>query len=500
MAGADVAALADEAPSPDLRPFLRQSESFRTLGPSAIPLGIWGQRWATLTEETHPGCIPFEVLDHIGFDPTVKITEGMLTFPLADAALYYLEHPDPEIAAEAMAALRPLLPVTIPAILRSVFLGVIPIIFDWGVEPLDVPEPVTEDDEDGLPDVRTIPAHVHYVAAHEVWPGDAWVEVGPDDEVDAVIVGSERYPSDRALVAVWEKSFGEFIGEATRRRQFAPWLRKRKKMRGELRYFERSVDPPRIVYCPEGEIDLGGGDKRPALDIGVAAILALRAGGAAGLPAKFDENGNRVWEVVPLDLPERSSAYAAGIERENAELMLAGLTPPSAVVSDVATFAGAKVPGDLYVETVERIGRYVAEVLSVVVRTPHLVAHPDEAPPVVRCRALPKAKRKMLLEVFTRIVGNTRVLADKRVYTVAEQVDAERLMDELAVPFKAAGKVAREPMQPESVAEGVKSEVKSESESTTQPGGPGPEREPASERDERRDAARTEEGEESTGR
>src|SRR5690606_37749609 len=149
-------------------------------------------------------------------------------------------------------------------IVRAAAYGAVPIVLDWGVRPLSF----EQDAENAKGKItRTIPGHVHYVASHEIWPGDCSLLVQPGtDKLLGVRVGQREYGAEdldepgrvRAFLALWDPQFGRWIGQGSRRRAFRDWLEEGMTRVWEMRYTERSVDLWRVGYAPEGTIKING--------------------------------------------------------------------------------------------------------------------------------------------------------------------------------------------------------------------------------------------------
>lgn len=473
-AGATVAS--ERAPTPpDLSDFERLSaaSSIMDLQDLAATLVAEGDAEGTLYG------LPWEVLLFMGLDPVIYLGEQAATAPVKDPELYFVDHRDPAIKAETEAWLRPLLPAALCAIARSFVFGSMPYVLDWKVGDLAV----TLASDAAQPSDLILRDRVHYVALHELCPAEARLELdaATRENLAALVIGGKRYGPDRAFVSVWDREFGKWNGKGSRARSHKWWRRSIRIDRWEARYLERSVDSPRIGYAPRGDVEIDG-VRVKATKVLAAALLALKNGGVASLPSEF-VGDKRQWDVSVLNLPDRSEVWTRAANRFDAMKLFASLAPPSIVGISETTFASGRVTDRLYVELVQSIARFVACELTAIVRASHRIVYGDSVrAPEVRAGDLPQSKQKLYLDVFGRIVDVERRIADGRRVTMGEQVK-DTLLDLLKIPRVPAEAVARAPDDPR----------------RRLGSGSGKEREPSSEREERREAAREPEGESSSG-
>lgn len=359
---------------------------------------------------TKPEDVPLTVLDQIGWDPVVGFGEAALTSALRDPELYYVEHDDPSRVEEVEEWLWPLLPDLLGAAARAIAYGSIPVVLDWAVL------------EDG-------PA---FVAAHEIWPGDASLKVGPSDQLISISHASREYGADRTVLMIHDREFGRWGGKGTRRRVFPPWFTGAMIELWRARYYERSVDPPRIAFGPKGIVKIDGVERRTT-DVLASMVLALKNGGVTALPSDRDASGNRIWGIELLDLPDRADVWEKGITRHDYLKMLACWVPPSAAGLDGASYAGARVPATMMVGVIQGICREAAEWLTQVVRKVETVRHGAKDAARVCAKELPDQTRKIYLEIFKSIAGMPRKLEDGGTVSLADYVDPA-LVDYLGIP------------------------------------------------------------------
>src|SRR3990172_5015528 len=139
-------------------------------------------------------------------------------------------------------------------------------------------------------------------------------------------------------------------------------------------------------------------------------------------------------------------------------------------------------------DAVQRVCDFAARTLTRIVNTALRVRYGDAAPIVyVLANDIPKRKLRLVQQVFSAAAGAPQYMPDGRTYTLAELVHPQ-ILDQLGVKARPVEEAAHEP-GPSPV-----------------PFGGGPSAKPSgrplevtSDREERRDDARTVEGEEDTG-
>lgn len=410
-----------------------------------------------------PEAVPWSDLDLMGYDPVWSLGEASAVGPALDPWLYEVVHPDAERAKAAEAWLRPLLAKLLPAVLSGVGYGRSPYVLDWTDGPAG-------------PRYSSVP--------HSLHPADARLVLDESGDVLLGLVYAGRsYPTGRGFCAAPWRQFGSWLGRSTRRAGASTFRRRLALQILEGRYYERSVDPPRVGYAPPGKQADADGNERSNAQTVVSAFLGLRGGGVATLPSELTPGSSslRAWGIEALNLPDRSNAWDLVINRQDARLLLASMVPPSSVGAEGATFAGARVPATTFAEVVQKHANDAAQELAHVVATwSALVYGPDVEPPRVFAREIPAARRKLLLDVFTRVADATQRLPDGREVTLGELVDPS-ILPELGVPSRDPEKAARKPAPVVEVGGGGSQ--------------PGPDRSATSGREERRDAAREPEGE-----
>lgn len=427
--------------SPDLSEFMRSSWTTGTLTLTDVcALGAVG---AGCTPSTRAEWVPLEVLDAIGFDPIVYCMERVLLSPAQDPELYYLRG-DVKACAEVEAWLRPLLTVQrsplLAQVTRAFCMGSVPIVFDY--EQRSITFSVPRDGTDGGSVNRTLKDHVHYVRSHEVWPGEASLRVNGDRLLGLLYLGDEIGGEDlddpgraRAFLSIWDPSFGRWTGQGSRRRVYKDWIEGGMARLWEMRALERVVDPARIGYAPNEDIDIGG-SKIAAVKLLRAQMLSLRNGSVMTLPGTLDANGNPLWRLEAPFTPGQGHEIAKqAIDARDVRKAWACLSPGGPV--DKAT-------EEQFMDSVQSVCDFVASFLTRVVRVALRLRYGDEAPFVqVLANDIPKRKLRTATQVFTTVASLQQRLPDGRVYTLGELVDPE-ILDQLGVKARPVADAAHE--------------------------------------------------------
>jgi hypothetical protein len=474
----------DEIPNPDLSGFSQPTlwgdlTAGQLYAFAAVIIGEIGHA-------TPPERVPLTILDAMGWDPVIRLAEAASTAPIRDTSIYYVMHKDPGWRALHQAWLEPILPKILGAAAAAYCWGSIPIVMEWKAGPLSAR--VSSDDGTKERSVRR-GIFYRYDDVFDLHPAEAVVRADKETgrRLEELVVGTRTYGADRAFVAVYGREFGRWIGRGARRIAYRAWYRDQMVSLWHGRYLERSVDAPRIGRAPAGKVKVEGTDVQ-ATNILTAALMSLKNGSAASLPSGRDANGNLLWDVSVLDLPDRSDVWEKALNRNDALKLLAYLVPPTTVGAEEATFSGGRIPADVYVEFVQSLANWVAsDVITPILRVVHLAngGDPDDAP---TCHAndLPRRRQKLLLDVFGMVANVERVLKDGRAVTMAELVGDE-LLRQLGLPMRSIAEAARAPRAaPGDVPAGS--------------GTPGRPKSASGEREERRENARTEEGEQSVGK
>ncbi len=463
-------------PTPDVRPFDRARVGMGGLNAAQVVM-LAGAAMGRFGEQTRPQDVPWYVLDCMEYDPWIYLGENAFAAPLRDPTLYYVHHADPAIKAEAEVVMATIAARTLRVGTRAIALGCSPWVYDWVAEDLQV----VVQKQDAAPRNKNLAGHQHYDRViHDMHPGEVELEVR-GDRLIALRYGRERYLSDRAFCAVWDQKFGGWEGRGSRRRAYRAYFRGDWRELWQDRWLERSVDPPRIGRAPNGMLEINGEQVR-ASDVMASALMALKGGGTAIFPPNVDKDTKvPLWTVEPMQLPDVSDVWHKSINQTSSEKLIASMVPPSTAGVSDTTFAGAKVPYDMFVELLESAAEWVAsDVLQPVLTAVHRVNHGDKIrPPEVRALEVPRLKVKRLSEIFKMVATVPRRVGDKEV-TLAELLD-ESILDEIGLERRPTADAARDPRAPVG-------------------GGPvGRPKDELGEREQRREDSPNDEGQEDTG-
>lgn len=481
---------------PDLSEFERATWAVGTLGAQGlIHLGAYGMGCRA---DTDPMQVSDLVLDAIGCHPVVSTGESVVCGPATDPELYFIRRgrgATDQHVSEVEAWLRPLLTMQraplLEQIARAFAYGTVAVVLDLGVQDLAIrvlsevqeTDPVTGKTVTRKQDRgRNLPWHVHYVASHELWPGDTTIFVEHDKllGVSEVLSGAQYGGEDldtpglrRAFLSMWQPQFGRWRSPGSRHRAYRDWFEEGHTRTWEMRMVERNVDLARVGYAPDGEITLGG-QKVSSAKLLRAQIAGLRNGSTIVLPSSYDSNGNRLWEVKTLDGGEnRHQVFGTVMDARAMRMLWACMIPGGK--PDKAT-------EEMVMDSVQRVCDFTARTLTRIVNRCLAITYGDGKVMLeVLANDVPKRKLRLVQQVFSTVADATQRLPDGRVYTLAELVDPE-IVAQLGIKMRSVDEAAHEPA------------------AAPAPGGPpGAPLDVASSREERRDDADTIEGEEDTG-
>jgi hypothetical protein len=467
---AELASRRSQRSEPDLSRFVRSSFAVGASLGGRHSQGFEGWVTTQLSHTTDPRLVPLSALQAMGTHPIIYLAERTLGGIVRRPELYYVRHADKRVVKETEEWLWPLLPTVLAAAARAFAYGSVPVVFNWTREDLKVRVPREAGGERG----RTLVAHTHYASAHELWPGDVEVEAR-DDELVALRHAGRTYKADRAHVFRWDAEFGSWLGQGARRRAWRDYCKSLVVDLLQAQYLERSVDSPRVAWAPAGTQRVDGAEIPNGHYVN-QLLAALRGSGSVTFPSTRDPNGNKRYELDVLNLPDRKDVWEQALNRHDAGILKAYLVPPSLAGVDDLAAAGARVLDGMLREFIQDLAQFAADNLTEIVAIVHAANHDPVKvpPPEVMAYEVPAAARKLYLEVLRLISAANRGEAP------ADWVDVPALLDQLGVPLRTAP-----------VASGPTEETGQD-----QRGRP---RDMAGDRQERREDARTDQGEDSTG-
>lgn len=413
--------------SPDLSPFVRATLGAASQGLGPVSRALEGWVLGHTAKNIDPRLVPLSALRAMGSHPVVYLAERTITGIVRRPNLYFVRHADKRVVKETEEWLWPLLPALLGCAARAYVYGAVPVVLDWGRKDLRIEVPR----EQGGVRNKTLPGHTHYVKAHEVWPGDVELDVDKDGELAALRIDGRRYGANRAAVFVWDREFGSWAGQGARRRAWQSFVESLGTRLLYALYLERSVDSPRVVYAPSGTTQVDGRDVQITEYMGQLSS-ALRGSGTLALPSVRDVNGHRRYELETLDIPDRKDVWQQALNYHDAGILMAYLVPPRLAGLDDIAATGAKVLDGALKEFIQDFAQFAAENLTRLVATVHAINHdPDKVPPPeVLAYEIPAAARKLYLEVL-RLVS-----AAKLEQPPAAWIDVPGLLDQLGVPLR----------------------------------------------------------------
>jgi hypothetical protein len=483
MAAAGAAAGVGLPPkAPDLAEFQRQQWDLGSMG------GLNLMNLSALASEvgpyTAPRDVPWEIIDAMGYDPVIYLGERAVSSVALDDELYFVRHGDPRVRARISAWLDPILRDLIRSIVSAFGYGVSPFVLSYEMADLHAKVDLEKGERK-----HSWPSHVHPKSVHPIWPGDAQVQILPNDELAALVHGGKSFEgrsaddsgrplARRAFLPIWDPQWGRLEGMAARRRAYKPWYTAALISLWQGRYLERSVDVPRIGFAPPGMVNVNGEDVS-GIRILTAALMSLKNGSACVVPST-QKDGSPLWAIDKLELPDRGSVWIDALGYYDAKKLESCLMPPG-IANGEDVLSSAKVSDALMRDFVQGIADFVACELTKVVDAVYRFNGGKGAGPEVVANDVPQSRRKILLEILKATINSQQHLKDGRTYTLAELVHPE-LLEQLGIRTRSIDEAAHKPKP----APGF-------------PGQPGPPRDTTGDRDARREAARTDEGEEATG-
>lgn len=434
-----------------------------------------------------PRAVPVEALRLMMANPAVYLAMRTLTGIVRRKDLFTVTHSDPKLVAEVYAWLPKLIPTIAAAAARAFAYGTVAVVFDWTRETLRFEVPTSTDATGKTTRSKTIADHTHYSRAVEVHP-DATQAVLDPATGDPVAVNANglTVSIERALLWIWDPEFGEIVGQAALRRGWRDYCEHTIVTVLRDKYLERSVDAPRIVKCPSGKVEPANESSVTIAAHCTALMDDLRGSGTAAFPSKR-EDGQPLYEVEQLEVPDRAHVWEEALNRCEANLFLAFLVAPQLTgIEDASAGAGARQLDGMLREHVEDLATWVAAGLSDVVRVVHRKNYDPAkvtAPEVVATDVGKREAKKIALEVL-------RMATQAAQGEVSMRTDIPALLDRLGIPVIEA---------PEGWERGVGFGLPDAADPATEGTANGRPEDQAGDRADRREDAATEDGEEDTG-
>ncbi|HYE92709.1 MAG TPA: hypothetical protein VEA38_16890 [Terriglobales bacterium] len=461
-------------PAVDLARFKRASSMLLASMHGRFTLPLELHTIAQLGYGMDPRTVPVTALQLMGSNPAVYLAERTISGIIRRPDLYSVKHDDPKVRAETEAWLWPLLPTLLGGAARAFAYGTIVSVLDWERKTLRI---MVAAEEKGKPRLRTLVEHTHFREAFELHPDSTTFQLDDAGRVVSVVSEGGTYGADRVAPWIWDPEFGSVLGQGARRRSWADYCRHLIVSVLRDKYLERSVDSPRIAYAPEGFVNPEDEERTPIPEFVGTLLDDLRGSGNIVFPSVRDAAGNKKYEVQALDLPDRAEVWDAALNRIEGNIFNAYLMSPSlgAVGGDAGGVASKTLEG-MIDEHIEDLASFAAAGLSRLVEIVHRANYDPQkvAPPEIAATDVGKAAARKIYQEVLRL-GNGAARGE-----VALRTDVPALLDKLGIPLRDA------PLDP----------FKHPDPSAPEVGRP---ENPSSERADRREDARTEEGEEDTG-
>lgn len=453
----------------------------RTKSPERVQIDRLA-RWVSteVDAQVDPSCLSFAALRRMDYDPIAYLGEMAITALVRKPDLYHVAHPtkDRVLAREAEEWLWPLMKAGLLSVLaRSFVYGAIPYVLDWGQGDLVVRVPGKN--------TRTRSGYMSFVKVSELRPDNVFALQDARGEIVGLedSSGGRVYDPTRGRLAIWDKQFGELQGQGARRRAWLPFAKGRIFSVFHARYLERTVHTPLLIYAPGNDVqsdDDGLTEEMTVGDYVACQIEQLMGGGSMTLPADRDSSGERLYDLRPLELPERSEVFERSLDRFDGEKLAAYLVPPAMGTMVDGSIGGgaARVLQNLFATFVGMVVSHVANELTGIVEAVHYMNNPRSSkhlPAEVGANEIPAQVQKLYLDVLGKVGDAARL---------GERVDLDQMLDHMGVPRTAAD-VDEQP---------------SPGGTPSAPGTPGPDQQRTSKREERREDAETDEGQEDTGK
>lgn len=430
-----------------------------------------------------PDAVPFSVLRAVGRHPVCYLAQRTLTGIVRRPDLYSVDHDDPAIKAETEAWLWPLLPDLAAAFARAFVYGSSAVALDWERGPLRFRVPAADGRSSRR---RTAKDFTRYVRVRPYRNDSVTLFLNRDNDVVGLRatdplggVGGD-FAGDRAAVFVWDAEPEQpFAGQGALRRAWAPLLDEALTRWMQNQSLERHTSPPRIGYAPVGKTDLGdGAGPQNNVDILAQQMVALAGGGVVALPSSRDASGQLQWTIQLLETSSTpAETFDRAIGRCEARILMAFLLIPGlGGLDELAAAASKPLHGNLQ-EFIEDLGEGLAHHLNEIVARVHRKNHADVEPPRIVVGDVGKASaRKTLLTLLQ----------------LATQAPAGEIAHRLNVPASL-----------ERVGAPIRDEAPTDLLATAAAAGqkapPGRPEAPAGDRQQRREDAITDDGEEAVG-
>ena len=269
------------------------------------------------------------------------------------------------------------------------------------------------------------------------------------DGVGSAGMGTDLTP-EQVLHAVHQGEHDNLRGESVLDRVHMHWHDKHTKLLDFLHYLKQKGNPSVIGNAPNEWVrDEQGNNPIHTLDVMKEALRALKNGSVCVLPSQFDEKGNQLWAIKPLEYQERAEQFLSGLRYDDAQI-LRGLWVPERIAtqdSSVGSNAMAQVHFDTFLLALEvkKEATVLAPINEVAAALVHYNFGKSEIVPRVRGTELASSGNEILKETFIKILALPDRDKDGSSYPARDLTDVTQLMRLLRIPKRAMGPRKRPP-------------------------------------------------------
>ncbi|MDD4352781.1 MAG: hypothetical protein PHU71_07465, partial [Candidatus Gracilibacteria bacterium] len=157
--------------------------------------------------------------------------------------------------------------------------------------------------------------------------------------------------------------YGESELEACKK----PWSRQENVETFFLRYLEGKADPiPKVFYDPEGTYKDSSGTTLDARTLAYNLAKSVRQGRGVALPSRYDEKGNRLWDIEYLEAEDKAPLYRAAMEHFDTKIMRSLLVPERSLTQaeDVGSYSMAESHGSYLIQRQEDVAAILIGALN----------------------------------------------------------------------------------------------------------------------------------------
>jgi hypothetical protein len=341
--------------------------------------------------------------------------------------LYSVVHADPVMREEAVAWLwePQMLSVVLGAVGSAFNYGTAIVLFDIGRKTLVFNAPSEDGDEKNRK--RTSKNFTHYVAAHVVPIEEVTPELGPDGRPVSVSYNGQTFGRDRFLLLAWDAEDGELRGQGALQRAWKAFCEDVLVSLLETKYLEHSVDPRMIARAPSGPVKAEDGEEpQEAIDYMLDLVAGSRGGSTIGLPSDADGEGNKHYDLEPVELADVSEIWETALARRRRSILEAFCLP-----TEEETSNPDGIDGEIR-EFVDDIATFACGAINEMLATVHRFNYdPVKVPaPYARTSDVGKAAAR-------RTIKELLALANQQpAGEIARRLDAPAALDQLGAPVR----------------------------------------------------------------